>query len=111
MTTERSLATWEAAPNQLLAAELLGRGGTRTEAAAAAKVIPRTIYNWLTVTQFQELVMEFNREWRAEFAAKAAKLAERALEIEQLNLGEKSTLRPELRAQLAHDIVVRTQYR
>ena len=109
MTSDRSLMTCP--PNQMLAAEILGRGGTRLEAAGAVSVTPKTIYNWLLLPEFQEQVAEFNREWRAEFAASAAKLAERALEIEHRNLGTASKLKPEQIAQLAHDIVVRTQYR
>ena len=111
MSTETSLVAWTLAPNQLIAAEVLGRGGTRKEAAAAASVIPRTVYNWLLEAEFQDAVSEFFREWRAEIAAKRERLIDRAMEIERESLAADSKLSPEQRAQLAHDILARTQYR
>jgi len=115
MGDSASLTAWDSSasslsPVQLAAAELIGRGKTRSEAAALVGVDRTSVQRWVNNPEFQQAIAEANREWRAEFAARASRIVELALEHEERNLGPGTQLSKDDIIRLAHEIVVRTQF-
>ncbi len=66
-------------PMMLMAAELLGSGKTRREAAEAIGVSERSIYNWRNDPAFREAVLDAERAFVAEMRPRAWELFSRHL--------------------------------
>lgn len=87
---------------QSSAAYLLGRCIARKQIEDQLEVAPKTLWRWLQIPEFQDAVRQSNREWLAELSERKARIIERALELEEANLGADADA--DRRSAYAHEI-------
>lgn len=87
---------------QSTAAYLLGRCIARKQIEQQVEISRPTLWRWLQIPEFQDAVRQSNREWLAELSERKARIIERALELEEQNLGDDADAKR--RADYAHEI-------